>query len=80
MNIAFLDMKAAHRELQGELLENCRRVLESGQYILGEEVELFEREFAAYCGVRYAVGVGNAGPQSTSMSPRPLALPCGPGC
>jgi len=48
MNIAFLDMKAAHRELQGELLANCRRVLESGQYILGEEVDLFEREFAAY--------------------------------
>ena len=59
MNIAFLDMKAAHRELQGELLANCRRVLESGQYILGEEVDLFEREFAAYCGVRHAIGVGN---------------------
>jgi dTDP-4-amino-4,6-dideoxygalactose transaminase len=36
-----------------------RRVLESGRYILGEEVAAFEREFASYIGVRYAVGVGS---------------------
>ena len=35
------------------------RVLESGTYILGREVELFERAFAAYCGVDHAVGVGS---------------------
>ncbi len=33
--------------------------MESGWYILGEEVEAFEREFAAYCGVKHCVGVGN---------------------
>lgn len=59
MNIAFLDLSAAHRELQDELMAGCRRVLESGWYVLGEEVERFEQEFAAYCGSRYAVGVGN---------------------
>ncbi len=59
MNIPFLDLKAAHRELQDEMLTQCRRVLESGLYILGVEVERFEREFAAYCGVRHAIGVGN---------------------
>src|ERR1051325_12125689 len=36
-----------------------RRVLESGRYILGEEVVAFEQEFAAYIGVRYAVGAGS---------------------
>jgi dTDP-4-amino-4,6-dideoxygalactose transaminase len=59
MNIAFLDLSAAHRELQDELMAGCRRVLESGWYVLGEEVERFEQEFAAYCGSRHAVGVGN---------------------
>lgn len=59
MNVAFLDLKRAHRELQDDLLESCRRVVESGWYVLGEEVERFEQEFAAYCGVRHAVGVGN---------------------
>src|SRR5205814_1655690 len=36
-----------------------RRVMESGRYILGQEVEAFEREFAAYCGVKHCVGVAN---------------------
>ena len=36
-----------------------RRVLESGRYILGEEVEAFEREYAAFTGVKYCVGVAN---------------------
>ena len=35
------------------------RVLASGRYILGEELEAFETEFAAYCGVEHCVGVGN---------------------
>ncbi len=59
MKVPFLDLKSAYCELQAELDAAARRVLESGWYILGEEVEAFEREFAAYCGVRHCVGVGN---------------------
>ncbi len=59
MQIPFLDMKAPYRELQEELDAAYRRVMESGWYILGEEVEAFEAEYAAYCGVRHCVGVGN---------------------
>jgi dTDP-4-amino-4,6-dideoxygalactose transaminase len=59
MKVPFLDLKAAYGELQTELDAAYRRVMESGCYILGEEVEAFEREFAAYCGVKYCVGVGN---------------------
>ena len=59
MEVPFLDLKAPYRELRVELDAAYRRVMESGWYILGEEVEAFEREFAAYCGVRYCVGVGN---------------------
>lgn len=59
MTVPFLDLKAPYRELQSELDAAYSRVMESGWYILGEEVEAFEREFAAYCGVKNCVGVGN---------------------
>lgn len=59
MKVPFLDLKPAYRELQAELDAAGRRVMESGWYILGEEVEAFEREFAAYCGAKHCVGVGN---------------------
>src|SRR5262249_7290327 len=59
MTIPFLDLKAAYRELRPELDAACRRVAESGWYVLGAEVEAFEAEFAAYCGVRHCVAVGN---------------------
>jgi dTDP-4-amino-4,6-dideoxygalactose transaminase len=59
MQIPFLDLKAAHISQASELEDAFKRVLYSGSYILGQEVEKFEEEFAAYCGARYAVGVGN---------------------
>ncbi len=59
MTIPFLDVGAAYLELQNELDDAYHRVLTSGWYILGEEVEAFEREFAAYCGAKYCIGVGN---------------------
>jgi dTDP-4-amino-4,6-dideoxygalactose transaminase len=59
MNIPFLDLKSPYHELKAELDSAYRRVMESGWYILGSEVEAFEREFAAYCGVKYCVGIGN---------------------
>lgn len=57
--IPFLDMKSPYREIKEELDAAYQRVMESGWYILGEEVEAFEREFAAYCGVKHCIGVGN---------------------
>jgi dTDP-4-amino-4,6-dideoxygalactose transaminase len=57
--IPFLDMKSSYQELKDELDSAYRRVMESGWYILGEEVEAFEQEFAAYCGAKYCIGVGN---------------------
>jgi dTDP-4-amino-4,6-dideoxygalactose transaminase len=59
MKVPFLDLRPTYRELQVELDAAWRRVMESGWYILGEEVEAFEREFAAYCGAKHCVGVGN---------------------
>lgn len=57
--IPFLDLKSPYLELKQELDEAYFRVMSSGWYILGEEVERFEKEFAAYCGVGHSIGVGN---------------------
>lgn len=59
MKLPFLDLKAAYLELKDELDEAYSRVMNSGWYILGEEVEAFEKEFADYCGVKNCIGVGN---------------------
>ncbi len=59
MRVPFLDLRPGHEEIRAELDAAYRRVIESGWYILGKEVSAFEEEFAAYCGVRYCVGVGN---------------------
>jgi dTDP-4-amino-4,6-dideoxygalactose transaminase len=57
--VSYLDMKSPYKELREELDATYQRVMESGWYILGKEVDAFEQEFAKYCGVQYCVGVGN---------------------
>jgi dTDP-4-amino-4,6-dideoxygalactose transaminase len=58
-HVPFLDLGALHREIRPALDEAWRRVADSGWFVLGPEVEAFEAEFAAFCGVRFCVGVGN---------------------
>ncbi|WP_421997503.1 DegT/DnrJ/EryC1/StrS family aminotransferase [Reyranella sp.] len=57
--IPFLDLKSVYGELKDELDAAYRRVMESGWYVLGHEVEAFEAEYAAFCGTRHCIGVGN---------------------
>ena len=57
--IPFLELGPAYAELQDELDAATRRVMASGQFILGPEVTAFEEEFAAYCGAGHAIGVGS---------------------
>jgi dTDP-4-amino-4,6-dideoxygalactose transaminase len=59
MSIPFLDLGAAYKELQHDINEAIISSLQTGQYILGQEVEDFENDFAAYCETKYAIGVGN---------------------
>lgn len=59
LSVPFLNMKEPYRELREELDAAYQRVMDSGWYILGEEVEAFEQEFAAYVGVKHCIGVGN---------------------
>src|SRR5688572_8366269 len=57
--IDFNNLKPLHSLLADELETAAKRVLNSGWFILGPEVEAFEAEFAAYHGVAHAVGVAN---------------------
>lgn len=59
MNIPFLDLRAAYLELKPAIDAAIARVLDSGYYILGVEVEAFENEWAAYCEAHHAIGVAN---------------------
>ena len=57
--IPFLDLGAAYRELQPQIDAAVARVLSSGHYILGPEVDAFESEFAAYCEASHCIGLAN---------------------
>lgn len=57
--IPFLDLKAPYLELKEEIDGAISRVLNSGWYIGGPEVDAFEAEFAAYCQANHAIGVAN---------------------
>lgn len=57
--IAFLDVKAQYGELKEEFDLAYQRVMDSGWYILSDEVRSFEEEFAEYIGVKHCIGVGN---------------------
>jgi dTDP-4-amino-4,6-dideoxygalactose transaminase len=59
MNVPFLDAGAINARYADQLKAAAARVIDSGRYILGEELAAFEKEFASYCGVQHAVGVGN---------------------
>ena len=76
MNIPFLELRAAYLELKPEIDAAVARVLDSGWYILGKEVEAFEAEWAAYCEAKHAVGVANG---LDALHLALLALGVGPG-
>jgi len=74
--IPFLDLKEIQLKQADKLSEAFNRVLNSGWYILGEEVKAFEREYAAYCGAGECVGVAN-GLDAIILALRALSI--GPG-
>ena len=57
--IKFLDLHKINERFRPEMDAATKRVLDSGWYLLGKECEAFEREFAAYCGVKHAIGCAN---------------------
>lgn len=57
--IPFLDLKAINRQYREALIDAAIRVINSGWYVLGQEVKAFEQEFAKYCGSSHCVGMAN---------------------
>lgn len=57
--IPFLDLKAINQQYRDKLISAATRVIDSGWYIAGNELESFERNFAQYCGTKHCIGVAN---------------------
>jgi dTDP-4-amino-4,6-dideoxygalactose transaminase len=74
--VPFVDLRAQYADVRDEVEAAVRRVLESGAYVLGPEVEAFEREFAAYCQSPHGVAV-NSGTSALHLAL--LAADIGPG-
>lgn len=74
--IPFLDLKAQYVTIRDEIDVAIRGVLESTEFVLGSEVDAFEKEFAAYCRTRHGVGV-NSGTSALHLAM--LAAGIGPG-
>lgn len=59
MRVPFASFEKMHREIRKEVLNKFEKVYDKNWFINGEEVENFEKEFAEYCGTKYAIGCGN---------------------
>jgi dTDP-4-amino-4,6-dideoxygalactose transaminase len=57
--IKFLDLKKINSQYEQELKNAASRVIDSGWYLMGKELETFEKRYAAFCKVKYALGVAN---------------------
>lgn len=76
MKIPYVDLAGQYREHREEILESLDKIMASGNYILGPEVEQFETSFAQLCGVKHAISVAN-GTESLMMCLKVLGI--GPG-
>tara|TARA_B110000003_G_scaffold102663_1_gene104902 strand:- start:794 stop:1897 length:1104 start_codon:yes stop_codon:yes gene_type:complete len=56
---SFLDLKKINAQYDEELKNVANRVIDSGWYLMGKELETFEQSYASFCGVKHCLGVGN---------------------
>lgn len=59
MNIPFVNFEPMHNEVKDEIFRTLENVYNKNQFIQGEEVTLFEKEYAKFCGTQYCIGCGN---------------------
>jgi len=76
MKIPILDLKPQYASIKAEIHEAIDRVLESGAFIMGPDVKLFEQEVAAYLGVKHAIGV-NSGTDALVIGLKALGIGAG---
>lgn len=74
--INFLDLNKQYLSVKKEFLGKIDDIMSRGDFILGQEVRGFEKEFAKYCGVNYAVGL-NSGTDALLLSLKALGIGCG---
>lgn len=58
-HIPLMNLPLQYQNLKKEIDPAIKRIIESGEFILGEELQLFEKEFAQYCGIKYCLGVSS---------------------
>jgi aminotransferase EvaB len=76
MPIQVWDYRAEYKQEREDILDAVEQVLRSGRVILGESVRSFEKEFAAYCGAGYGVGV-NSGTDALTLAMRAIGFTAG---
>ena len=76
MKILFLDLTKLHKNIESEIKEAVKKVMRRSNFILGEEVGFFEKEFAHYCGCQFGIGL-NSGTDALFLSL--VAMGIGPG-
>ena len=74
MNIPILDLTAQYKSIKKELDAAVKSVVDSQHFILGPEVEQFEKEVAAYCGTKYAVGTASGSVDFETVARKVIAL------
>ena len=74
--IDFIDVTVHNKEIFSALIPKLEEFINSGNYVLGRNLELFENSFAEYCGTKYAVGV-NSGTDALVLALRCLGAPSG---
>src|SRR5579859_793570 len=74
--IPLLDLRRQFDPIRAEVMREVERVIESQRFILGEDVERFERNFASYCGTEHAIGCASG---TDALELALLALDIGPG-
>lgn len=73
MNILFLDLKAQYKTIKPEIDQAIKKVIKNQIFVLGPQLKAFEKEFAKYLGIKYAVGV-NSGTDALILSLRSLGI------
>lgn len=73
LNIPFVSLKKQHNDIEKQLISALQDVLENSSFILGNEVDSFEKKYATYSGTKYCIGIGN-GTDALKISLRALDL------
>ena len=76
MTIPLVDLSVQYREIKDEVSAALERIMSSGAFVLGPDVEEFEKAFASFSGVPHCIGVGN-GTDALELATRALSI--GPG-